>query len=520
MSELTGVTNSAEIGERMPSGAAVTLPEDKDDPEQSLYSSSGDDVVFFPRDGHVVARFLHQRFPRLTRITAQWSLRYSGVADTGTGDQQEKGKVPHEVRGPHTFIARRQTEVRGWGWPYFGAVDTTGKNVLGIAAVVLDTEEGAAFLNETYVGRDGGTRTVAEGFAAHVQWMRNRMDRNPDGLMEMLHVNSLHHANESWKDSPDSFFHADGSWARHYPSKGWGVAPLEVQAETFDALLAAAAVYEKLLPGAENDRKMHLQAEITDLLKRADQLRAVVLKEFWVDDSQHAGGYFARGTDRDAFGRLHPLAVRSADMGLLLNSHILDGDEAEIVQKREAVIRNLFSPEMLCVAGIRTLSSDSPRYGEDRWHNGASWPWVTYAIAQGLQRHGYHGLAYELKRRTWSAYMATGLLPEYLSGTANPDHLLVDKCVVIFDHTIPSEPTRPIGQPAQGIQAWTAAALLAMKYEEGDRLRVLGNVTRPRVYSPLVAQMPTARQLETELIGESVPPPHTKKGQPRAGYSR
>src|SRR5690606_35785925 len=114
--------------------------------------------------------------------------------------------------------------------------------------------------------------------------------------------------------------------------------------------------------------RLFLQDEVDDLLARAAKLRHTVLSNFWIVDKNHYGGYFARGTDRTTRGKLHPLAVRSSDMGHVLNSKLLDGSDPDIVSKREAVIKNLFSPEMLCPSGIRTVASDSIRYYEDKYH--------------------------------------------------------------------------------------------------------------------------------------------------------
>lgn len=124
-------------------------------------------------------------------------------------------------------------------------------------------------------------------------------------------------------------------------------------------------------------------------------------------------------------------------MGHLLNSRILDGDQPEISAKREATIRNLFSLEMFCPNDIRTLSSDSLRYYKDKYHKGASWPWVTYYIALGLKRHGYYRLAKELEERIMSLHTTTKLLPEYGSGSSNPSKRLVTDLIVINDSSTP-----------------------------------------------------------------------------------
>lgn len=446
-----------------PSKAATVTKENKGVAALNLYDA------LFPRDAHIVAYFLRDLHPELTKATVLECLRYTGTRDNlrgpGLKDEQEVGKVPHEIRdSTHDSIAKELSEQKDWGWPYYGAVDTTGKNVNAITYLARQ-RGGLAFLKAAYTNLSGDRRTVEDGLRDHINWLRKRIDLNPEGLLEALWVNPKHHANQTWADSPDAFHHADGSWPTHYPNRNWGIASVELQAETYDALMNAADIYKILLKKAKGQREAYLKGEVDDLLARADKLKSAVLAHFWVNSSTHYGGYFARGTDRNSRGKLRPLAVRSSDMGHLLNSRLLDGTEQDVAFKREAIIKNLFSPEMLCPNGIRTLSSDSVRYYKDKYHNGTSWPWVTYYIALGLERHGYYGLARELEKRAMSLYKSTKLLPEYGSGSSDPSKRLVVDKIIISDPTAP-EKQYSICQPAQEVQAWTAAAVLGIKSRE------------------------------------------------------
>lgn len=498
---LTDASKVGEIGEFGPSIAANVTEENKDQDDLNKYK------VPFYRDAHIVALFLDKRFPLVTTATINDALVYTGVRENlrgpGLKDEQELWKVPHEIRdGENDPIAIKLTEEKDWGWPYYGAVDTTGKNINAITRVCLDESRGGLdFLTETYRGLDGKEHTVDDALQGHVNWIRKRLDFNKEGILEALWINPKHHANQTWADSTYAFHHADGSWPSHHPERNWGVAAVELQAETYDALLGARDVYQAKL-GAQSgslsqDERKYLESEIKDLSMRADRLKKTVFTKFWVEDEEKFGGFFARGTDRDEEGNLRPMAIRSSDMGHLLNSRILDGDEPEIVKKREAVIRNLFSPEMLGVNGIRTLSSDSLRYDQDKYHGGTSWPWVTYYTALGLERHGLYGLSYELKKRAFSLYEATKILPEYGTGSDKENERLVTQKVMIFDATAP-EKLHEVGQPGQDIQAWTAAAMLAMKYEQGDR------IFRPEIAVPTMAIDEKKRKFEVDVLNKIV----------------
>jgi len=264
------------------SKAATVTKENKKIPALNLYDA------FFPRDAHIVAYFLRETYPELTKATILECLRYTGVKDNlrgpGLKDEQEVGKVPHEVRNGLTDpIAMKLSRTKDWGWPYYGAVDTTGKNINAIA-FIAKKRGGLTFLNTTYTGSDGMNRTIEEGLRSHVNWLRKRMDLNPEGLIECIWINEKHHANQTWADSSDAFHHADGSWPAHYPARNLGVAGVELQAETYDALLNTADVYELLLKSAKGQRKTYLKDEIDDLHARAATLKEVVLAKFWVRD--------------------------------------------------------------------------------------------------------------------------------------------------------------------------------------------------------------------------------------------
>lgn len=495
LTTLTKVKYLKDIGTRGPANAAATRPEDRNNHDLDKFNHA------FPRDAHVMAGFVFEYHPHLTEATVIISLEKTGITNNydnpvGNLDEQEVGKVPHELLDAGHPTAIELTQRKQWGWPYYGAIDTTGKNVIAINRLVSHKDFGLNFLSKEYVGRDNQKHTVLHGLEQNVAWITGRMDRNPEGLIECLDKNPLHHANQTWADSPESYHHADGSWAEYHTELNLGVASVEVQAETYDALRGAAEVYEKL---GRFD-------EAIDLHTRADRLRTVVLDKFWVKDEEHFGGYFARGTDRDANGNLRPLDIRSSDMGHLLNSGILDDTDdpilnEEIKYKREAIIQNLFSKEMLCPSGIRTLSTDSIRYSDGRYHNGTSWPWTSYFIAQGLDRHGFHDRADELKKCIWDNYDATKMFGEYASGSSDPAQRIVTQKIKVRNETLPNESEYHISRPAQIIQGWTAMAIYMIKREYAERVTAQ-KLTRNRMLGNLYLAAAQKGFIANEKIGE------------------
>jgi glycogen debranching enzyme len=147
-------------------------------------------------------------------------------------------------------------------------------------------------------------------------------------------------------------------------------------------------------------------------------------------------------------------------MGHLLLSGVLDGDDPAIARKRRLLMAELTSPDMLCAAGIRTLSAQAARFRPSTYHNGSSWPWDTWTVAAGLRRHGAHAAADDLDRRILDGYRTTRCFPEFFSGDDAPVPHVNELVVEVVDET---GHRNRICQPPQEVQAWTAAAVLAAK---------------------------------------------------------
>jgi glycogen debranching enzyme len=288
---------------------------------------------------------------------------------------------------------------------------------------------------------------------------------NPDGI-----------ENQVWKDSWDSYFHADGTIANHQ----FGVASVEVQRVAYDALLDAADIYEK----------SNNQEEVSDLRSRAEKLKKAIFEHFWTEDK---GGFFVLGTERAADGSLRQLKVRSSNMGHLLNSRLLDGDDPDIVRYREAIISHLFSKEMLSPNGIRTIASDEVRYRPGAYHNGSVWPWDNYLIAQGLRRHGYHLLADKLSAMILNIVNETKKFPEYVRGD-NTQPTLNAQTVDVWDEI--NERHSRVEQPPQYVQAWSVAAALAIKYRNKLSREAGEEKPRDKFEASLINSLPTSYSRE------------------------
>ncbi len=438
---LTGARLEEEIGTQRPSIASLALDSNEAGaaPEHlRLYE------VVFGRDSLRVAIDLISSYPELARVTTLTLATLQGT-EYNESREEEPGRILHEARDQNDPIAMKLSTEHGWGWPYYGTVDATPEFIRTLTAYCNVSEKNAEFLHHTYTAKNGEQRSMADALRYAVEWILMRLDSNPEGLLEYKSVLPQGIENQVWKDSPDSYHHSDGSLANHNA----GIASIEVQTTTYDALLDAAHLYETYL--SRND-------EASALRDRADKLRSTILEQFWTDEK---GGYFVLGTDRDELGNLRQLKIRTSNMGHTLNSRLLEGDDPYITNRREAVVHQILSPEMLNVSGIRTLASDEVRFRAGAYHNGSVWLWDTHHIAKGLRRHGYQDEADDLDRRILEVIDTTRIFPEYVRGDAADKPSINTRTINVWDekhHRI-----NRIEQPPQEVQAWTVAAILAIK---------------------------------------------------------
>lgn len=462
---LAGVSHVGELGAAGPVKASRATDENRHvSHELRIFET------VFARDALRVAWFLADAYPRLARATVLALAAAQGVEEDQRREE-EPGRIPHELRSPDDPVARRISGVLGWGWPYYGSVDATPL-FLQVAAAAVREDPGLPAV--PVQGHDGRTRTLGQCLDEAVRWLCRRLDDSPFGLLEHRPGRPGSIENQVWRDSWDAYFHADGELVDH----SRGVAALDAQALAYDALVDMAERYQA-------DGRADRAAELS---RRARTVWEAVHGHFWVDG--HDGAYFALGLDYDPQGRPRPLAVRASDMGHLLSSGLLDGQDGELQSRREVVVRAIFSDELLCAAGVRSISSRAARFHPGGYHIGSSWLWDTCLVASGLDRHGYHGLGGELRQRCLAVVQQFRKFPEFTRGDGGAPRL-TSRVVDIYSSA--DRRLNRFEQPPQEVQAWTVAAILDVKRHNGRR--ALG---RPEA-QPRQASGPE-RRLEAELL--------------------
>ncbi len=283
----------------------------------------------------------------------------------------EPGKILHEMR---------QGEMAELGEVpfrrYYGSVDSTPLFVM---------------LAGAYLERTGDV-AVARRLWRHVEaalaWIDTYGDRDGDGFVEYFRMTEKGLANQGWKDSHDSVFHADGTQARG------PIALCEVQAYVHGAKQAASRIAAAL----------GLQEQAGTLAREAERLRRRIEAAFWSDEI----GTYAMALD----GEKRPCLVRSSNAGHMLLTGIASPGRARLVAEQ------LMTSGFFSGWGVRTIASSEARYNPMSYHNGSVWPHDNAMIAMGLARYGLRAPAARIFEGLFAAcvYIDLRRLPELVCG--------------------------------------------------------------------------------------------------------
>jgi glycogen debranching enzyme len=292
------------------------------------------------------------------------------ATETSSFQDAAPGKIIHETRKGEMTALHELPFGR-----YYGGVDTTPLFIV-LAGAYADSTGDLALIEQLW-----------PALLAAVSWMEQVGDQHPHGFISYARAERTGLANQGWKDSEDSIFHADG----RFPTGP--VAVVEVQGFAYAAFSAMARLAE---------RRGAAMAAMRWRL-RADTLRAEIEQRFWMPHGQ----FYGIAVDGDD----QLCRVRASNAGYLLFVGLPDP------QRARQVSTQLRSADFNSGWGLRTLADGEARFNPMSYHNGSVWPHDTALCAAGFARYGERDGVLRLANEVFEAAVHFDMrLPELFCG--------------------------------------------------------------------------------------------------------
>jgi len=329
----------------------------------------------------------------LTYLAAHQAEEVSAFRDSAPG------KIMHETRKGEMPALGEVPFAR-----YYGGVDTTPLFV-ALAGAYAERTRDLALIDDLW-----------PALINAIHWIDAYGDSDGDGLIDYKRGHDSGLANQGWKDSEDSVFHADG----RFPNGP--IALVEVQGYAFAAYRAMAKLAHQR---GDQDNAARWAA-------RAEQIRDTVERRFWIEELDYYGIAI------DGEGQL--CRVLSSNPGHLLFSGLPSP------ARGRKVARRLLSAAFDTGWGVRTLAVGEPRFNPMSYHNGSVWPHDTAVCALGMARYG---------ERDGVLSLTSGLFE-----TANTFEMRLPELFCGFPR-MAGEP--PVAYPVACLpQAWAAGSIFMM----------------------------------------------------------
>jgi len=350
-----------------------------------IYTSNGAfyNHTLFGRDAGMAAKFVTAFDHAAAGETIVALVALQGT-EVNTKTQEQPGRIHHELRDFKTWEGRLGDRLvfwflRGfWGvkdsqlLSYY-AVDTTATFIRLVNKYVHAVDQ--SILERKVTNHHGESVTVAEAVAAAAEWIVAQLDENNHFVS--LRTNKYSIQFQTFQDSSTAYNRTDGSLANFKK----GITYIEAQAYANGALEDATRIL------SDHPRRHHWQ-------EKAHAMRDAFLADFWDKEA----GRFGSAIDVDGLTDMDNISI-----GWTLNTSFWDEVPKDVRAERiSAIVRRLFSDDMLTRVGIRTraISQPQPLPGVIEYHGSPTvWPMFNFMVIEGLRRHGLLMLAEQLENR-------------------------------------------------------------------------------------------------------------------------
>jgi glycogen debranching enzyme len=323
----------------------------------------------FGRDGIITAFETLWLCPNISKGVLGY-LASKQAEEVDSAKAAEPGKIMHEAR---TGELAATGEIP-FGL-YYGSVDSTPLFIMLAGAYWKRTGD------KPFIQKIWGNIEKA------LLWMEQYGDVDGDGYLEYI-PDEKGLQNQGWKDSDDSVFHSDGSFAQG------PIALCEVQGYQYAAKKGASILCHIM---GHEDLAGRLERE-------AETLKNSFNRDFWDDEINS----YVLALD----GEKRPCRVRASNAGHALFTGISDPDKAL------KLAETLMSDDLFSGWGIRTAGTQETLYNPMSYHNGSIWPHDNALIAAGLAAYGFKNHFIKVFSSIFDAsiFMDSQRLPELFCG--------------------------------------------------------------------------------------------------------
>ena len=330
----------------------------------------------FGRDSAIMSMQMLAFRPEIARHCLRLLAKWQGRSVNPARDE-EPGKILHEMR----FDELSRSGELPYG-PYYGSIDSTPLFLMLAAA------------HDEWTADNALIRLLLPAIRAGLRWMEQWGDAMGDGYLSYAKKSQKGLVNQGWKDSWDAIAHEDGTLARG------PIALAEAQAYAYASRIRLAPALERI---GETALARKLRDDATALKERFN-------RDFWSD----ANGCFALALDGER-RRVQSVATNAA--------HGLWGGLIDPVRAR-TLIERLMGEDMYSGWGLRTLSSENPRFNPIGYHVGTVWPHDNSIAAMGFKMYGAEDALNRVATGLFEASLSFPYyrLPELFGGDRRSPH--------------------------------------------------------------------------------------------------